>query len=234
MASFAAPSYLVRQPIEATLRRLAGALRGKATVYDIGCGHKPYATFFAEHNYTGVDTDRSSVAEIYYAGGEKIPLPDSSADFIVCTQMLQHTKNPAQLIDEIWRLLKPGGTALITVPFGIKMVAEPHRVAGKTWRDDYWRFTKYGLLLLLVRFKVVSLEETTGYAGTLLQLINYGIASLHIGVIAVPFYVLANSGGWLFDRAAKSLAQHIPWARPGYDNIYCSLTANYIAVVKKP
>lgn len=234
MTSFAAPSYLVRQPIEEALRHLTSALPGKATVYDLGCGHRPYAHFFVGHTYVGIDTDQDSAAEIKYSEGEKIPLRDSSADFIVCTQTLQHTKNPAQLIDEIWRLLKPGGIALITVPFGIKMVAQPYQVAGTTWRNDYWRFTKYGLLLLLNRFTIVSLQETTGYIGTLSQLNNYGVASLGIGIIATPFYVISNCFGWLFDRAVKNLARRFSWARPFYENIYCSLTANYIAVVKKP
>lgn len=244
MASLLAPNYLIRRPIEEALRRLLASLPSHSTVYDIGCGHKPYASLFDKHIYIGIDTDTTSSADVNYDDGAAIPLPDVSADLILCTQTLQHTQNPVQLMNEVYRLLKPGRQAIITVPFGIKMVAEPYpsRKAPQnnfspeaipTWRDDYWRFTKYGLLLLLVRFKVVSLSEATGYAGTLIQLRNYFLASLNIGLIAKPFYFINNLLGLAIDSAVKKVSQLTPRGRFFYETIYCSFTSNYIAIIKK-
>lgn len=236
MTSITKPNYLVRRPIETAVRQLARALPKEATVYDVGCGHKPYAHLFEAHNYLGADMASVAGADVKYTAGEPIPLSDNSADMIICTQTLQHSQNPQQLMDELYRLLKPGGTALVTVPFGIKLVAEPYFSHARltTWRDDYWRFTKYGLLLLLGRFQIVSVQETTGYLGTLLQLANYFIASLRIGYIALPFYVIANGFALVIDNAVRDVTHHSSRTRFFYEAIYCSFTSNYIAIVKKP
>jgi ubiquinone/menaquinone biosynthesis C-methylase UbiE len=47
--------------------------------------------------------------------GPKLPLPDASVDVVTLFQVLEHTPEPEQLLDEVARVLKPGGTAVITV-----------------------------------------------------------------------------------------------------------------------
>lgn len=234
MASLFATNYLVRQPIELTLRSLCSALPRGAVVYDVGCGRQPYASLFSAHTYVGIDTDPNTSAAVHHHDGEAIPLPTASADFIMCTQTLQHTQHPHQLMAEIYRLLKPGGHALITVPFGIKMVAEPYLRNGALWRDDYWRFTKYGLLMLSEQFSILSLREATGYGGTVLQLFNYALASLNFGRWIAPLYFLNNCLGLILDRSVASLAPLFPRGQFFYDALYCSFTSNYIAILKRP
>lgn len=41
--------------------------------------------------------------------GEALPLPDNSIDIIMSLQVLEHVQNPAQVIHEAYRVLKPGG-----------------------------------------------------------------------------------------------------------------------------
>ena len=45
------------------------------------------------------------------AYGESIPLADVSVDVIVSWRVLEHVKNPAQVLREAWRVLKPGGSS---------------------------------------------------------------------------------------------------------------------------
>lgn len=117
--------------------RLDRLIRNYATdeqVLEIGAyGHPDYRKYFP--NCTGVDirpgpgVDR--VASVY-----ELPFEDSSFSVVLCLSVLEHLTEPAKGIQEIRRVLKPGGQAVISVPFIFPIHEAP---------DDYWRFTKYGL-----------------------------------------------------------------------------------------
>jgi ubiquinone/menaquinone biosynthesis C-methylase UbiE len=47
--------------------------------------------------------------QLLEAYGESIPLPDQSMDLIVSLQVLEHVRNPNQVLVEVWRVLRPGG-----------------------------------------------------------------------------------------------------------------------------
>ncbi len=49
----------------------------------------------------------------------KLPFLDNSFDTIVSQNVLEHIKNDQQVINEIYRILKPGGIAIISVPAGL-------------------------------------------------------------------------------------------------------------------
>jgi ubiquinone/menaquinone biosynthesis C-methylase UbiE len=46
-----------------------------------------------------------------------IPRPDASFDAVMCIEVLEHVPNPTDSVRELVRLLKPGGTLIITAPF---------------------------------------------------------------------------------------------------------------------
>ena len=73
-------------------------------------------------------------------------LKDEMVDCFICTQTLQFIFEIQEAIKTIYRILKPGGSALITVP-GISQI-----VMGdyKRW-GDYWRFTDKSISELLVQ-----------------------------------------------------------------------------------
>lgn len=64
-----------------------------------------------------------------------IPLPDASVDGIFCLAVLEHVQNPIKAVEEMYRILKPGGKILIYVPFLY------YYHAHKGYYKDYWRFT---------------------------------------------------------------------------------------------
>jgi SAM-dependent methyltransferase len=47
----------------------------------------------------------------------KIPEPDASFDAVLCTEVLEHLPDPVRALDEMARLLRPGGIFVITAPF---------------------------------------------------------------------------------------------------------------------
>ena len=77
-------------------------------------------------------------------------LHDEMFDIIVCTEVLEHTLDPFSAMKEIYRLLKPSGILLLSVPFNF-------RIHGPL--PDCWRFTEHGLKELLKRFSTVKIES---------------------------------------------------------------------------
>ncbi len=77
-------------------------------------------------------------------------IPAGSFDYIVCTEVLEHTLQPFDAVDEIKRILKPGGLAFVSVPFNF-------RIHGPL--PDCWRFTEHGLRALFKNFEIIELNS---------------------------------------------------------------------------
>lgn len=76
-------------------------------------------------------------------------IPDNRFDIVVCTEVLEHTLQPFNAVNEIERILKPGGVALISVPYNF-------RIHGPL--PDCWRFTEHGLRALFSNFDIQTIN----------------------------------------------------------------------------
>jgi SAM-dependent methyltransferase len=86
-------------------------------------------------------------------------LESGSVEWLVMADVLEHVQNPFDAAREIGRILKPGGTALLVVPFFYPIHARPH---------DYFRFTEYGLRLLFADLEVADFEYRSNWLEALL------------------------------------------------------------------
>jgi SAM-dependent methyltransferase len=77
-------------------------------------------------------------------------IPSNHFDVIICTEVLEHTLNPFSAVKEIYRMLKNGGAACISVPFNF-------RIHGPL--PDCWRFTEHGLKALFSEFKEFEIKQ---------------------------------------------------------------------------
>jgi len=54
--------------------------------------------------------------KVTYVDIKKIPYPDNEFDALICNHVLEHIKEHHQAIKELYRVLKPGGWAILQVP----------------------------------------------------------------------------------------------------------------------
>ena len=87
------------------------------------CGHLVYvsqdiAEYTGEGNAVGLQTGKWDTSAIDIIGDiTNIPEPDGSFDAVLCTEVLEHLTDPVRALHEMARLLKVGGTLIITAPF---------------------------------------------------------------------------------------------------------------------
>ena len=143
-------TFLTALMLEASLKQCEKYVRG--VTLDVGCGKKPYEkTYFSSaQHYIGMDylTDRSSPDVI--GSAMEIPLPDNAYDTVVCTEVLEHVPNPSKALGEMYRVLKPGGSMILSTP----MYWPRHEVP-----YDYFRYPYDGLLELIKKsgFEITDL-----------------------------------------------------------------------------
>jgi 2-polyprenyl-3-methyl-5-hydroxy-6-metoxy-1,4-benzoquinol methylase len=110
--------------------------RPTATVADLGCGEGLNLLAVCRQasregvRYIGVDLNRAALQRaanrIAYRGYRNVELlagdvldtglPAASADVVLSSEVIEHLRDPQRLLREIWRVLAPGGTAIITTP----------------------------------------------------------------------------------------------------------------------
>lgn len=152
------------------IRKFAPLLRGD--ILDIGSGRKRrYENLCTNKSmYKTLDTDPRGEPDII-ASAEKIPLPAESVDGVLCTQVLEHLPHPWIAIQEMHRILRPGGYCVVTVPQLNELHEQPH---------DYYRYTNYGLSILFedAGFVVEHMDQRGSYYATkaqneIRQLVNW-------------------------------------------------------------
>lgn len=102
-------------------------------VFDLGCGLGEYVRAFARRGADAIGSDvamdrlaeaRERVATTATAGvrgffgaaGEHLPLRDASMDVIVLNEVIEHVQDDRATIEEIARVLRPGGTCILYAP----------------------------------------------------------------------------------------------------------------------
>lgn len=121
-------------------------------VLDVGCGTQPYRELLpAQVTYIAYDVDASrSRPHVIGVAGE-LPFDSSCFDAIISTQVIEHVPDPAKMISEMSRVLRPGGKLVITAPQYWRLHEKPH---------DFFRFTRYGLQELIRRAGLQPNEVT--------------------------------------------------------------------------
>jgi len=147
LLSFLSPVYYLKRDLTAATRnQISIQVSNNEYWLDLGCGLKPYEAEFKKAQYIGIDLQHEGEIsefkkpDLFY-DGIKIPFMDQTFHGVLCTEVLEHVPKPQELLEEINRVLVPGGKLIISVPFIYREHEEPY---------DFTRFTKFGLENILI------------------------------------------------------------------------------------
>jgi len=162
---------------------------------DFGCGDMPYRPVIAPlvGKYVGVDLDINPLAEHIIDFDSKTTLPDNYCDIVLSNQVLEHVDTPTGYLEEALRILKPGGTLLIST--------HGHWFYHPT-PGDYWRWTSAGLKKIIEAqgFKIISFNGILGLAASGLQLFQDGICVKLPKFLVPPFALVMQTLVGLFNK----------------------------------
>jgi SAM-dependent methyltransferase len=106
-------------------RDLARAIAGLASpvrdVLDVWCGSRPYEDLLpASARCIGIDVEDNPYGVADVVSNDLLPFEDESFDLVTCIEAFQFVRDPVHAIREFRRVLRPGGTALVTLPFAFE------------------------------------------------------------------------------------------------------------------
>lgn len=138
---------VARLTLEHALERVLPDLQAH-DVLDVGSRDARYAPLLRYKRYTSLDI--SSVSRPDVRGDvHALPFLPQVFDLVMATEVLEHLHTPQQAVDEIRRVLLPGGTCVLSTRFIHPYHADPH---------DYFRFTSDGLKHLFREFAQVEVD----------------------------------------------------------------------------
>lgn len=201
--------WLSTKDLNNDLRRLLPEIKGR--ILDVGCGEKPYEQWLnsAElKEYIGIDIFPGPKVDRVITPGNSLPFKDDYFDAIICTQVLEHVPDIENVLNEIYRVLKPGGRLIVSMPFIYNAHGAPH---------DYRRFSLDGInLLFFEQYKIIE-SKKQGKIGTTLGVLclnwldtfmnQHKLTRLLKGVL-LPIWLLSsfiiNITALLLDKIDKS------------------------------
>lgn len=200
------------------------------TILDIGAGHSPYYSLISKNAtlYIAMDYTSSLPAiesrKIERTAGvlEEVPLSSDSIHTVFCSQVFGYAKDPNCGMKEIFRVLRPGGHAIISVPHIAPIYDEYY---------DSYRFTPAGLSRLVQAHggEIIRLEvQGQMFAAFALCLTTNLVANQltrgrpfkfyrYRELCFAPLVCLINCAAWTLDNL-------LPWNRT---------PSNFIVVARK-
>lgn len=162
---------------------------------DFGCGDMPYREVIEPMvgKYLGVDLEMNPKAEHHIDFDSKTTLPDNYADIILSTQVLEHVDSPGGYLQEALRILKPGGSIVLSTHGYWFYHPTP---------NDYWRWTSAGLRKTIEAegFKVNSFFGIMGLAASGIQLFQDAICNKLPKFLVPPFALVMQTLMMLFNK----------------------------------
>jgi SAM-dependent methyltransferase len=195
---------------------------------DLGASTGIIDNYLADHFHavTGLDIDDKAIqsasnrfqkGNLVFQVGDALDtkLPSASVDVVICSQVYEHVPDAKAMIDEIFRLLRPGGICYFAA--GNRFAwNEPHynlpllsaiprplahryiRLAGKAHHYHELHFSYWGLRRLVRRFEVHD------YTGKLIE---------DPKTYKVEYMIPPGSRK---HRIAKAIVRHAYWLVPSY------------------
>jgi SAM-dependent methyltransferase len=114
-------------------------------VLDVGCRYGALTRHYVEGNdVVGLDVDRDALDQagrlgietVWANAEESLPFDDEAFDVVVAGELLEHVREPAALVAEMRRVLRPGGTFVGSVPNAFRLKNRLRFAIGRHPEDD--------------------------------------------------------------------------------------------------
>ena len=132
-------------------RALAHGQAPGASILDVGCGVGQVVRELTAAGYaaTGLDVSETSIAfarehspTCHVYDGHTLPIADATQAAVGAFNVLEHVDDPIAFLDELTRVLRPGGTLVISSPNFLRVLGlrdyHPH-MRGLTQKLRNWR-----------------------------------------------------------------------------------------------
>lgn len=144
------------------LGRFGQSIPKGALVLDAGAGDQRYQIYFQHCTYESADFEQVNKAyaqSTYVCDLSNIPIAAERYDAVIFTQVMEHLPEPAAVVQELFRVLKPGGRIFYSAPLFFHEHEVPY---------DFMRYTRYGVRSIFERagFIVTEVQWLEGYLGT--------------------------------------------------------------------
>jgi SAM-dependent methyltransferase len=196
----------------------------KGRLLDIGCGNKPYEEILKGKisEYIGCDIIQSDLNKVdVLCPADNVPLDSETFDTVFSTQTIEHVENHQGLINEAFRLVKPGGYFIVSGPMYWHLHEEPY---------DFFRFTKYGFKYIFEKagFEIAEINPNGGTWATT------GQSLIHSFMESKSRHFFIRSTRFLFYKLQlyRLINSFFAWLdKVDYNPVN---TMNYVVIGKKP
>lgn len=202
----------------------------RGTVLDTGCADRwvesrlPKGCEYVGLDYLPTGGVLYEACPHVFADAARLPFREGSVDTVLMLEVLEHVRHPSEALAEAARVLRPGGSLLLTVPFLYPVHDAPH---------DFQRYTVHGLVreMEAAGLSIGDVGPSLGSAESAGLLFNLAIGgmmseaierrsgSLLLAPLAAILVPVANIGCWLLGKVLPN------WQ---------ALTAGYRLVAHRP
>ncbi len=177
-----------------SINRLKPQVMEKITgdIVEIGGYENYFKEKYIEGKFLNLDLKPNSGVVDLVGDAEKLSslVESGSLGGVFCISVLEHTRNPHRVVDEIYKSLRPGGVAFISSPWMFESNMEPH---------DYFRFSRHQNEIYFNQFEIVDVNYTNSYLGLIAHALQFNL-------------ILRFSLGWLFLFADMMSTNNARWA----------------------
>ncbi|MFH1822951.1 MAG: methyltransferase domain-containing protein [Patescibacteria group bacterium] len=146
----------MREPIKQFVEIIAETLPISSPVYEFGSlqvpgqvGFADLRPFFPKMEYVGCDM-REGIGVDRNLNLHNINLPLNSVGAVLILDTLEHVEFPRRAMEEVQRILKPGGFVVISSVMNFPIHGYP---------EDYWRFTPQAFKSILKPLKFIFVDS---------------------------------------------------------------------------
>ncbi|HMI79870.1 MAG TPA: class I SAM-dependent methyltransferase [Ferruginibacter sp.] len=114
-------NYFLKRQRKFLIEEVNSTIPGK--LLEIGIGNGSHLPLYIQHQITGIDISEKMLSkaqrfkndniELLLMNGENLLFPEACFDYVVMSHVLAVTKNPDQLLEQVYKVLKPGGKFFI-------------------------------------------------------------------------------------------------------------------------